>query len=150
MTGIYEYVNFDLFVPASVHRLNETLVATSGGGADSAFEKQIDMWWTGLILGVREGRRTAGGDVGDLVKFNTASILASDPWRLPILELVAIAESGPSVLTRPREVITIGSEYAYTGLLFIADRLRANPDPLLALVNILKEISSSEDMRSVD
>jgi hypothetical protein len=140
------YTNFDLFIPDTAHRLNETLVASSGGGEYAAFDRQIDLWWTGLMLGVRAGRRSAAATTGNLIKFNTGSILTSDPWRIPILELVAIAEVGPAVLREPREVINIASEYAYTGLTLLADRLRGSPVPLIGLAGAIEDLGTNAEM----
>ena len=74
------------------------------------------------------------------MKFNTAAILNSDPWRITHLELLALSEEGSDVLDNPGRVIHIASEYANAGFPWLLDRMIGEAEPTLALMNHLAEL----------
>lgn len=134
--AVNRYVNIDMFIPSDLHNRIDSFVSQSDA-EPRPFERQIDLWWAGLALGVRIGNRTPMPE--KRVKFNTAAILSSDPWRITHLELLALVEEGQEVLNAPGRIIEIASEYANTGLRWIVDALLGEAEPILTFVNRLSE-----------
>ena len=81
-----------------------------------------------------------------LSKFNTGVIFTREPWRIANLELIALADTGESGTANAGEVLTIGSEYAMTGLEWLAAELRGSTLPLLVLMNALEAIMPPSPM----
>jgi hypothetical protein len=143
MSGIANrYAAQDLFLPKAAHELVPSLVKQAGAGSTAAFDRQIDFWWAGLVIGLHNGRRTSASSLSDggLSKFNTGVVFDSDPWRIVQLELLALAEEGAEALEVPSRVIVIASEYAYTGVLALAEELRGQPSPQGSLTVRLSEL----------
>lgn len=81
---------------------------------DSPFERYIDMWFAGLCLAANIGQRAK---IDDPHKFHTGVVLTQDPYRIDLIEIVAIADTGdPWVIEDSGQVITIANEYAAAGL----------------------------------
>ncbi len=136
---VNRYASLDLFVDRRAHQIMTDLVSRSDNDA-RPFSRQVDLWWTAIGIGVQAGRRSPLPSPEDRVKFNTAAILSSDPWRITHLELLALAEEGPEVLASPNRVIHIASEYAASGLKWIVDHLVGEVEPTLTLMNRLDEL----------
>jgi hypothetical protein len=135
---INRYASIDLFIPSDVHNRIDPFVSRSDVDP-RPFERQIDLWWAGLALGVHIGTRTPMPE--KVVKFNTAAILSTDPWRITHLELLALAEEGPEVFEAPAKVIEIASQYANTGLPWIVHSLLGEAEPTLTFINRLGDLS---------
>jgi hypothetical protein len=131
------YANQDLFIAADVSDRMSDLVARSDKEGAKPFPRQVDAWWLALGLGVRIGERTALP--GKTVKFNDGGILATDPWRITQLELLALAQEGAEALDGPAGVIRIASEFANTGFQWLIDKLLGEAEPTLTLMNRLSE-----------
>lgn len=95
-----------------------------GNAPNSAFKRQIDLWWFAFCLGVDAGRRTNLLPSKDMSHFAEADILASDPWRQAHLELVTLGIEGVDAVMKPSRVIVIGNEYALTGFRLLENELR--------------------------
>jgi len=81
---------------------------------DSPFERYIDMWFMGLCLAANIGQKSK---IKNPHKFHTGVILTQDPYRIDLIEIVAIADTGdPWVIEDSGQVITIANEYAAAGL----------------------------------
>lgn len=137
------YASIDLFISSENSARLGPFVKR--GDKDSApFARQVDAWWLAILAGVQLGIRTAIS--GTPVKFNDGAILASDPWRITHLELLAIAEddegSGVGVLQHPRQVIRIATEYANTGFDWLFEQLTGEHQPVLTLTNRLGALAS--------
>jgi len=125
------YASLDLFLPEFLHsHRSELVVHAQASSQTGAFKRQIDLWWACVVAGVRSEQRVSSDQVGELVKFNTASILDSDAWRIVHIELIALAKQGFEVLESPSSVIRLVSEYAYGGSYLIKDELVSQPSPL--------------------
>lgn len=132
------YASIDLHLINEVHTRVDTLVSRSAGDP-APFERQIDLWWFGVGIGVAQGRRTPMPPAINITKFHTGVVLDSDPWRIVHLELLALAEEGKKALENPSRVIRIASEYANTGTLWLSNELVGEAEPILALTNIISE-----------
>ena len=132
------YGNQDLWLPKRFHtEFVESLVNRSN--VRTAFQRQVDLWWYALGVGVIEGRRTQLPKRDQLVKFNDGAILESDPWRITHLELLALAEEGSVAATNPSVVVQIANEYAITGCGALTDSLRGVVDTQSHLINLISD-----------
>lgn len=134
------YLQQDLFLPRAFdEEFADQLVSRVPGGREP-FARKIDLWWTAMMIGVAVGRRTPMPPHDKLSKFHTGVIFSREPWRIANLELVALADTGELGTSDPGEVLTIGSEYAMTGLEWLAEVLRGSPQPILKLMTALETI----------
>ena len=141
------YAGHDLYLPRAWHESYQRYTRperSEGRDLDSApFPRMVDMWWAALGIGVRQEQRSPMGD--DPVKFETGSILNSDPWRITHLGLVAIAVEGDEVLDRPGEVIRIANEYAATGSEYLVTTMAGHAKPMKPLLAWLRDFLLTAD-----
>ena len=133
------YATQDLFMSEDSHTRIADLVSRSEKDA-KPFARQVDVWWMAIGIGVKIGDRTPTSN--NAVKFNTAAILNSDPWRITHLELLALSAEGEAVLENSSKVIQVASEFANTGLLWLSERLLGEAEPTLTLMNRIDEFLS--------
>ncbi len=122
MRGYMPFPNAELRIPIEYQEKMEAYTRTrpTGGSApepeDAPFPRQVDVWFLAVCLGVVHNRRVEL-QPSQAHKFNTASMLESDPDRIEMLELIAIAlTDDPYVIREPRRVIDIANELAAGGL----------------------------------
>lgn len=137
------YVLQDLFLPREFDDEFADQLVSRATGARQPFARKIDLWWMAVMIGVAIGRRTPMPTADKLIKFNTAAILSRDPWRIANLELIALAEEDDMVISDPSKVLTIGNEYAATGLAWLAEELRGSNHPILDLMTKLHQVLPS-------
>lgn len=130
------YAGIELYLPSEVHARVESLVSRSSNDP-APFERQIDFWWAGIGIGVALGHRTPTTPTA--TKFYTGVGLNSDPWRIVHLELLALSEEGAEAISNPNRVILIASEYANTGTIWLSSKLIGEPEPILALANLMDD-----------
>lgn len=126
---VNRYASIDLFMSDDVHRVVREHV-----GTNQPFPRQVDAWWIGFCLGIRDNQTRPLSD--KRTKFMDGAILSSDPWRIIHLELIAVGLRGEEILTRPREVVQLATDANY-GLDLLVDALMAHNEPTLALMNFL-------------
>lgn len=133
------FINQDLFLPLGDAGVTDALLRQwvarrAGEGVEQApFDRQIDLWWLALCLGVRKGQRAQVPPAERRTKFADGAILSSDPWRITHLSLLGIAEIGEDALSRPTEVLRIAHEYVVTGIRQLRQMLEGAADPALTL-----------------
>ena len=134
MTTGPRYGNQDLFLPKEFHTAFRARLVNQ---ADESvpFNRQVDLWWYAVGLGVRQGVRTPLPSRDALVKFNDGGILEADPWRITHLELLILGEQGETEASNPAIVIQTANEYAITGCNTLAQELRGVIDPELTLLS---------------
>ena len=137
-TILNPYANQDLFWPSEFHQ-NHVKALQGQGDVRKPFQRQIDLWWCALCLGVKIGQRTRLGPKAKRVKFNDGGILSSDPWRITHLELLALAEFGEEGLDNPSGTIQMASEYAATGARVIGEICMGAAEPTLTLLTRLSD-----------
>jgi len=134
------YVSLNLFLPkAFVDEFLEALVSRKDDGIEP-FARQIDLWWSALIIGVALDKRTPMPAQDPLSKFQTGQIFARDQWRIVNLELIVLAKEGEEVCATPSKVLDIGHEYMMTGLEWMTEKLRASSNPTLKLMTEIESI----------
>ena len=126
------YAAADLFMPDELHRVIREHV-----GTNQPFARQVDAWWIGFCLGVRQSQTRPLPAPEKRVKFMDGTVLSSDPWRIIHLELVAVGLRGEEILTRPRDVTQLATEHANYGLEMLVNALTGQNEPTLALMNFL-------------
>jgi hypothetical protein len=144
MTYYNPFQNLELRIPEvyreDVNRFCQTqpdaLVRTSPD--DNPFPRYVDLWFLAVCLGARKGRRTP---VEKPHRFITGEILSRDPYRIELLELLAISFTGdPWVIDKPSEVIELANELAATGLPELLAMLTSGPaKPVWNLTDALLE-----------
>lgn len=136
------YASQDLFVPREWHESYQRYTiqarAESRDLDATPYPRMIDMWWTALCVGLREGRRSPLGEKP--AKFADGAILSSDPWRVTHIGLIAVAEEGPDVLERPADVIRIVSEYAAAGSEWLVQVMAGHAKPMKPLAAALRAL----------
>jgi len=147
------FQNLELRIPEAYRGEVERFCQTQpGGGArpspdDSPFERQIDIWFLAVCLGARKGKRTS---VIKPHRFITGELLSRDPYRIELLELLAISYTNdPWILERPSEIMDLANELAATGLTEVVDMLKdGNAKPIWNLTDNITElfpVGSRED-----
>jgi len=108
---------------------------------DSPFDRYIDMWFLAFCLGAREGRATEVNQ-NNSRRFIWGSIFESDPHRVELLELVALAHSGdPQILADPHRVIGLANALAATGFPLVIDMVQNGQSlPIWRLTDQLMEL----------
>lgn len=129
MKGYMPFPNAELRIPADYEDQIEryTRSRPSGGDRpdpeDAPFPRQVDMWFLAVCLGaINEARVALPANLSH--KFNTASVFETDPPRIELLELLAIAASGdPYIISDPKKVIDLANEFAAGGLPLVLEML---------------------------
>lgn len=138
MTTDSRYRDLDLWIPENFHTefVKSSRLVKRGDDSFVAFNRQIDLWWYALGVGIRIGARTPLPDRPLLVRFNDGGILESEPWRITHLELLALAERGEETASNPAKVLQYAHEYTMTGFDFLTQELRGKIDLQLHLLNL--------------
>ena len=111
---------------------------------DSPFERQVDIWFLAVCIGARRGRKS---QVIKPHRFMTGEILSRDPFRIELLELLAISfTNDPWILEKPNEMMDLANELAATGLPEVFDLLKdGNAKPIWNLQDNLLEALSNKN-----
>jgi hypothetical protein len=134
------YDTQDLWMPASVHRHLETLQGPSETEL-RPFRRQIDLWWAGLMVGLRiESTRPHNAEADKQRKFNTGAILSTDPWRVQYLNLLALAKGGTAMLDSPTTTMNLAHEHANAGLDWLMEEILGKGDTILAMNNAVRSL----------
>ena len=138
------FQNLELKIPEAYKDEVDHFCRTMPGGGtkpshdDSPFERQVDIWFLAICAGAKRGKRTK------LVKphrFIGGDILSRDPYRIELLELLAISlTNDPWILENQSEVMDLANELAATGLPEVIDMLKSgNAKPIWNLTDSLIE-----------
>jgi hypothetical protein len=139
------FQSLELRIPEAYRDEVDRFCQTQPGGGtrpspdESPFERQIDIWFLAVCIGARKGKRTR------LVKphrFIWGDTLSRDPFRIELLELVAISYTNdPWILENPSEIMDLANELAATGLPEIIEMLKGgNAKPIWNLTDNLAEL----------
>jgi hypothetical protein len=143
------FASGELVYPSAYRGQVDLFSQTQAGGGvkpspdDSPFPRVVDLWFLALCLGVRGRKRVK---VDSPHKFITGDILNRDPWRIELLEFIAISESGSGdSVGQPNDTIALANEYAAGGMPELFDMLTSGPGkPLWNLTDsFVEEIGAS-------
>jgi hypothetical protein len=145
------FQNLELEIPEAYRRDVEQFCQTQpGGGAkpspdDSPFERYIDMWFLAICIGARRGKPV---EVKKSHKFMTGEILSRDPYRIELLELLAISHTkDPWILEKPPRIIDLANQLAAAGLPEVIDMLQdGNAKPIWNLTDHIVELIPTESV----
>ena len=149
------YQNIDLELPEK-HRADITAFVRnhpeSGNSATpfkSPFYRIVDVWFLAVCVGSYFEQK----DENSTIKrwgFMTGTVLSADPWRIQLLELLAISESdtpydifkseGSNAKLPP---IRLANSYAAVGIDYVLDYLKGNQQPIENLGEALRDIVDS-------
>lgn len=107
----------------------------------SPFPRMVDIWLLAMCFGIRKEKRVPL--TIDSVKLVEGTIFSSDPWRVEVMSLIAIAlNENTDVLNKPGEIILMANEYAAAGYQDVFNLLEeGHGDPIwnisTQLLNIL-------------
>lgn len=142
---INPFQNLELRIPEAYRDKVDRFCQTQpGGGAkpspdDSPFERHIDIWFLALCIGARRGKRT---QIIKPHRFITGELLSRDPYRIELLELLAVSYTNdPWILEKPSEIMDLANELAATGLPEVIDMLEGgNAKPIWNLTDSLTDL----------
>lgn len=120
----------DLKVPSEFHEdltrysRSQSLAGEKKNPLDNPFDRYVDLWMLGVCLGARAGRTVdLKGPASE--KFITGVVLATDPDRIELLELLAIGHTGdPYIVAEPRRVIDLANGFAAGGVPSVVEMLK--------------------------
>lgn len=122
------FQNSDLSVPVDLHEAFTRYCQTSGGNTivdQSPFPRMVDMWFLALCVGARAGMKPVDTTKLKTTKIIDGSIFSSDPWRVQVLMLVAVAQSGEvEIATDPRRMMALLNGLAIAGLPTLIEMLK--------------------------
>lgn len=147
MSGYNPFINIDLRLPKAyfddVKRYCQT--RPEGGKADptqSPFPRYVDFWFLAVCVGAEQATKLPDEPVGGWQQFITGSEgLASDGWRIDLLELLAIAaKDDVAVVGEPRQVLDIANRYAAAGVPQVLEWLKSGQsDPIDNILDRLRQ-----------
>jgi hypothetical protein len=124
----------DITMPVSYKDVFARYCQTGMDGArsgidESPFPRMVDLWFLAVCWATHKGLPPAGQEQGGTYKIIDGSIFANDPWRVHVLLLLAVAQTGDaSVVARPREAMSIATGLAVAGLPHVRDMLSEGRD----------------------
>lgn len=139
------FQNLELRIPEEMREDVDLFCQTQPSGGtkpspdDSPFERQLDIWFLAVCLGANAKKRTK---LTKHHRFITGEILSRDPYRIELLELLAIAYSNdPWILQRPSEMIEMANEFAASGFQRLFNLLKeGNAKPIWNLTDGLIDL----------
>lgn len=143
------FQNLELRIPEAYRPQVDRYCRTQPGGGskpspdDSPFERQLDIWFLAVCLGARKGKTNT---VKKWHRFITGEILSRDPYRIELLELLAIAHTkNPWIIDKPEQVMDLVNELAAAGLAELFEMLaKGNDKPIWNLTeSLMNEFSIS-------
>lgn len=121
----------DLKVPREFHEdltrfsRTQSVAGEKKNSLDNPFDRYVDLWMLGVCLGAREGR-TVELKGSAAHTFVTGVVLATDPDRIELLELLAIGHTGdPYIVAEPRQVIDLANGFAAVGVPMVVEMLKS-------------------------
>mgnify|MGYP005632379933 FL=1 len=109
-------------------------LVTRKGNSDAPFRRQIDLWWSGFIIGMRMDRKADLNTIETTEVEFVSHIFAQDLWRLAVIETFAIGKEGQDILTSPQNVIRLANEYALFGVKKISTFVQGETDALQSIL----------------
>ena len=106
--------------------MNSTLVFKKSDRRidESPFERYIDLWFAGLALAARLDL-TPAEDTRNFVRSTNLVVLDSDPWRVQMIMLIAIAvENDADIVSQPGRMMSLANRLAAVGVPRVVELIR--------------------------
>lgn len=112
----------------------------------SPFPRMVDMWLLAVCVAARLCLAPEDLTGRDTKKIIEGSIFSSDPWRVHILMLIAIAQAEAiDVVSEPRRMMAIANGLAVAGLPKVIDMLKTGGgDPIWNLSEAMEDLVAAE------
>lgn len=136
------FQGIDVSVPVEYHEdLARYARRDSGTNTDqSPFPRMVDMWLLAVCLAARAGREPLDPSRYETRKIIEGSIFGNDPWRVHMLMLVAIAQSGTiEIVSEPRRMMALANGLAIAGFPLVLEMIKdGTGDPIWNLSEALE------------
>ena len=141
----------DINVPVEYHEaFSRYCQRTSGSVIDnSPFPRMVDLWFLSVCVAARLRLEPADKTENGTKKIIDGSIFGAEPWRIHMLMLIAIDQTGDvHVASEPRKMMSIASSLAIAGLPIVLGMLKdGNADPIWNLSDAVDSILRKENLR---
>jgi hypothetical protein len=139
----------DINVPVEFHEAFTRYCQRSADAIidQSPFPRMVDLWFLSVCVAARLGLEPADITKYDTTKIIDGSIFSSDPWRIHILMLIAIAKTdNVEIVTEPRKVMTLANGLAVAGLPAVIRMLKeGSAEPIWNLSDAIDSILREQD-----
>ena len=148
MSSYNPFVNVDLRLPKAYFDEVKSACQTRPEGGkrpdptQSPFPRYVDFWFLAVCAGISQSRTVPDEPAGGWQSFITgAEGLGGDPWRVDLLELIAIAaRDDETVVGVPGQVLDIANRYAARGVPEVLEWLNSGQsDPIDNILDRLRE-----------
>ena len=121
------FSGIDVLVPEELREDFGRYCQTGGRAVidQSPFPRMVDLWFLAVCVAARLGLKPQEGSKADTYKIIEGSIFGSDPWRVHVLMMIAVAQANDvQVVAEPRRMMAIANGLAIAGLPKVLDMLR--------------------------
>ena len=117
------------------------------GNDRQPFPRMVDLWFSGLCFAARRGLMPAQLAGQDTVYMTGGDILGSDPWRIQLIMLIALALQGDvEVVDRPASMMAMANGLAAAGVPHIVEMLTEGREPAIwNLSNALERVLAEDN-----
>ena len=135
---------YDINVPVEFHEAFTRYCQRSANAIidQSPFPRMIDLWFLSICVATRLGLDPVDIPKSKTTKIAEGIIFSSDPWRIHVLMLIAIAKKGDvHIVSKPNDIIKLASGLAVAGLPKVIEMLKDGDDvPIWNLSESIDEI----------
>jgi len=142
------FQSFDVSIPIEFHDDVVRFTLKDGGSTpdQSPFTRMIDIWFLAMMVAVREGLKPVSMSGMKTIKIIDGTIFSSDPWRIWLLQMVAITYiDDVSIVCEPKQIMNLASDLAVAGFPRVFDMLKqGSGDPIWNLSDAVQAMIESE------
>lgn len=139
----------DLNVPSEFHDVFTRYCQRDANAiADmSPFPRMVDLWFLSVCVASRRDLEPADVSKRNTKKIIDGSIFSSDPWRVHILMLIAIAKTGNvEIVSEPRKMMALANGLAVAGLPSVIEMIEeGGAEPIWNLSDAIDSILRPQD-----
>lgn len=138
------FQTYDINVPVEFHdaftrycqRSNRVIID------QSPFPRMVDLWFLSVCVAARLDLEPVDIPKSKTTKIAEGIIFSSDPWRIHVLMLIAIAKTGDvHIVSKPNDIMKLASGLSVAGLSKVIEMLQDGDDvPIWNLSESIDEI----------
>ena len=120
------FQSVEVLVPTDVHHEFERFCRKGNAGHfdRSPFPRMVDLWFLSVCIAAKLGLEPSDIQEVEKRKIIDGSIFSSDPWRVDVLMLIAIAVTGKAdIVAEPRKMMAVANGLAVAGLREVVEML---------------------------